>query len=35
MSWQLRAEDLPDLARGATLLGTGGGGDPNIGQKLV
>lgn len=35
MSWQLRAEDLPDLARGATLLGTGGGGDPYIGQKLV
>ena len=27
MSWQLTAADLPDLARGATLLGTGGGGD--------
>ncbi|MBN7793533.1 DUF917 domain-containing protein [Microbacterium esteraromaticum] len=35
MSWQLTAVDLPDLARGATLLGTGGGGDPYIGQKLV
>jgi len=35
MSWTLTAADLPDLARGATLLGTGGGGDPYIGQKLV
>ena len=35
MSWQLRADDLADLARGATLLGTGGGGDPYIGQMLV
>lgn len=35
MSWVLRAEDLPDLARGATLLGTGGGGDPHIGTLLV
>lgn len=35
MSWELTAADLPDLARGATLLGTGGGGDPYIGQKLV
>lgn len=35
MSWQLTAADLPDLARGATLLGTGGGGDPYIGQMLV
>ncbi len=35
MSWQLTAADLPDLARGATLLGTGGGGDPYIGSKLV
>ena len=35
MSWQLTAADLPDLARGATLLGTGGGGDPYIGQQLV
>lgn len=35
MSWQLTADDLPDLARGATLLGTGGGGDPYIGLMLV
>ncbi|MDQ4502309.1 DUF917 domain-containing protein [Sinomonas sp. ASV322] len=35
MSWQLTAADLPDLARGATLLGTGGGGDPYIGSMLV
>ncbi|MDR6614202.1 DUF917 domain-containing protein [Leifsonia sp. 1010] len=35
MSWTLTAADLPDLARGATLLGTGGGGDPYIGQMLV
>ncbi len=35
MSWQLTAADLPDLARGATLLGTGGGGDPYIGKMLV
>jgi DUF917 family protein len=35
MTWQLTAADLPDLARGATLLGTGGGGDPYIGALLV
>ena len=35
MSWQLTAADLTDLARGATLLGTGGGGDPYIGKMLV
>lgn len=35
MSWELRAADLADLARGATLLGTGGGGDPYIGKMLV
>ncbi|CAM3617382.1 DUF917 domain-containing protein [Isoptericola cucumis] len=35
MSWELTARDLPDLARGATLLGTGGGGDPYIGRRLV
>lgn len=35
MSWTLHAADLPDLARGATLLGTGGGGDPYIGRMLV
>lgn len=35
MSWTLTVADLPDLARGATLLGTGGGGDPYIGRLLV
>lgn len=35
MSWQLTAEHLRDLARGAALLGTGGGGDPLIGRLLV
>lgn len=35
MSWLLTAAELPDLARGATLLGTGGGGDPYIGRMLV
>jgi DUF917 family protein len=35
MSWELKAEHLTDLARGATLLGTGGGGDPYIGRMLV
>lgn len=35
MTWRLSADDLPDLARGATLLGTGGGGDPYIGRRLV
>jgi Uncharacterized conserved protein len=35
MSWKLTAGDLADLARGATLLGTGGGGDPYIGKMLV
>jgi DUF917 family protein len=35
VSWTLTAADLPDLARGATLLGTGGGGDPYIGKMLV
>ncbi|MDQ0643160.1 DUF917 domain-containing protein [Microbacterium murale] len=35
MSWTLTAADLSDLARGATLLGTGGGGDPYIGKMLV
>jgi DUF917 family protein len=35
VSWQLSIEDLPDLARGAAVLGTGGGGDPYIGRLLV
>ena len=35
MSWMLGPEELPDLARGAALLGTGGGGDPHIGRLMV
>lgn len=35
MSWTLGPEHLKDLARGAALLGTGGGGDPFIGRLLV
>jgi DUF917 family protein len=35
MAYTLEIEDLPDLARGAALLGTGGGGDPYVGQLLV
>ena len=35
MSWTLTPGDLPDLARGAALLGTGGGGDPYIGRLMV
>ncbi len=35
MSWQITKDDLADLAWGATLLGTGGGGDPYIGMMLV
>jgi DUF917 family protein len=35
MSWQLGIEHLRDLARGAAILGTGGGGDPFIGRLLV
>jgi DUF917 family protein len=35
MAFIVQSEDLPDLARGAALLGTGGGGDPYIGQLLV
>ncbi|WNV77796.1 DUF917 domain-containing protein [Geodermatophilus sp. DSM 44513] len=35
MSWKLSSDQLPDLARGAALLGTGGGGDPFIGRLLV
>ena len=35
MSWTLTVEDLPDLVRGAAVLGTGGGGDPQIGRTLV
>ena len=32
---QLAVEDLCDLALGAALLGTGGGGDPHIGRLLA
>ncbi|MFC5996292.1 DUF917 domain-containing protein [Pseudonocardia hispaniensis] len=35
MAFQLTVDDLPDLVRGAALLGTGGGGDPQIGRVLV
>ena len=35
MSWELGPADLPDLARGAALLGTGGGGDPHVGRLMV
>lgn len=35
MAFQLTADDLPDLVRGAAVLGTGGGGDPAIGRTLV
>src|SRR5919204_6493987 len=35
MARELRREDLADLARGAALLGTGGGGDPYLGRLLV
>lgn len=33
--WTLGIEQLTDLARGAALLGTGGGGDPYIGRLMV
>jgi DUF917 family protein len=35
VSWELRVEGLSDLARGAALLGSGGGGDPYIGPLMV
>jgi DUF917 family protein len=35
MSWTLDPALLPALSRGATLLGTGGGGDPYIGRLMV
>src|SRR5579885_3254651 len=31
----VREEDLDDLARGAAVLGTGGGGNPYIGKLLA
>ena len=35
MSWTLTTDDLHDIAYGAALLGTGGGGDPYIGRLLA
>lgn len=35
MTWTIHAADLDDLARGAALLGTGGGGDPHVGRLLA
>jgi uncharacterized protein len=35
MSWELGIQDLRDLARGAALLGSGGGGDPYVGRLMV
>jgi DUF917 family protein len=35
MGLRLTAADLPDLARGAAFLGTGGGGNPYVGRLMV
>jgi len=35
MAYELTVEDLRDLATGAAVLGTGGGGDPLVGRLLV
>jgi DUF917 family protein len=35
MSFILTPADLPDLARGAAFLGTGGGGNPYVGRLMV
>jgi DUF917 family protein len=35
MAWELKVADLEDLARGAALLGSGGGGDPYVGRLMV
>src|SRR4030095_4649478 len=35
MSLRLSVADLPDLARGAAFLGTGGGGNPYVGRLMV
>ncbi|MBQ0827553.1 DUF917 domain-containing protein [Streptomyces tagetis] len=32
---EITVDDLPDMARGAAVLGTGGGGDPYIGRLLA
>lgn len=35
MALRLTIDDLPDLARGAAFLGTGGGGNPYVGRLMV
>src|ERR1700682_4115751 len=35
MGRELTSQDLKDLARGAAFLGTGGGGDPDVGRLMV
>lgn len=35
MSYQVDVKDLTDIARGAALLGAGGGGDPYVGRLLA
>lgn len=35
MTRTVTAEDMRDLARGAAVLGTGGGGDPHVGRLLA
>ncbi|TFD08208.1 DUF917 domain-containing protein [Cryobacterium sp. TMT1-66-1] len=35
MSWAITPTEITDLARGAAVLGTGGGGDPYIGALLA
>ncbi|PSR25488.1 hypothetical protein SAMN00768000_1774 [Sulfobacillus thermosulfidooxidans DSM 9293] len=35
MSWMLDVKDLTPIAIGASILGTGGGGDPYIGQLMA
>ena len=35
MAIHITVDDLPDLARGAAFLGTGGGGNPYVGQLMV
>ena len=35
MGLKLTIDDLPDLARGAAFLGTGGGGNPYVGRLMV
>ena len=35
MSWTLYEDDLPAVAIGAAILGTGGGGDPYVGQVMA